>query len=320
MDEETTVPLQPVEDANASACLEQLIDLLEKDRLGYRLERFVAAERERFVEALTTEEFGTSANTAPKTWAEMFDRVQVYDALVLPYVEFFAVGCAYSGLESAPIWTDFLERIATCNYKTNGSYNQATRNLTLYPSLLLVYGAGVYAAIRQRWVIMNALLSHSFPLDYGEAQSFVSRTSSFDIIPEGGQKAIPGREREHTPLLNHMFDELYHALGHYTLSKTYYTEAFAYFEIVLAAAFAYAEERETVSRGQQVTDEIWTPPGRYWWQEGRRGTAFDILSREVTAKASAWPPVAAGFYGGKAEAFVSLLPKIKSIISKRGFW
>ena len=122
--------------------VEELVRLMEEDRLGYRLERFVAQQRDELSKGLTADAFSL---TPPQglSYKDLAERLKMYDAEVLPYMEFFAVGtpvchnrgCCWRIIQTAPAtadlcaqkWAKREDRV----FARGTSSNQAVRRSTL---------------------------------------------------------------------------------------------------------------------------------------------------------------------------------------------
>lgn len=302
--------------AESARRLDRLVRLLEDDRLGYRLERYVAGVREELTATLSGEEF----SVAPQPGLTLFETVEAYDRAVLPYVEFFAVGSSYSEGENASLWADFIERIAIRGQRREGSYNEEFSKLSLYPALLLLYGAGLLAVARRRWTGILPVLSRQITVGAGQERPFVLTTNPFLVLSETAQQAIPGREKTYTPLLDHLHDRLKPALLTYFLDEARYSAAFTYFETILGTTSAFADQQEREARSGQVTESVRVPVGRYWWLGYGQSTPLDNLEREAKEQGETWPPAVAGLYAGSTQVFLDLVPKAKEYVSRQGRW
>lgn len=323
LEENGGAPTQSIQDDAAeqpdegTQRLERLVELLEGDRLGYRLERFVSEEREKLAQALSSDNFDIAPTTGVKA-QDQCNRLLEYEAAIAPYLEFFAVGCAYSSTENARLWCDFIERIATCSSHAEGRYNPTLLKLSLYPSLLLLYSAGLVCVARESWGVYKRLLSHNFALDLQEPAPFVKRINLFEVMEEGVQSQFPGKEGQLTPLHNRIPEILFPRLGRYFLNPTRYDLAFTQLEILLGAAYVFADEEAETRQGKPVSADCWMPPWRYWNRAYIYNSSVERVVSEALAEAETWPPVAAGLFGGMTENFVNITVKMNARLAKRG--
>jgi hypothetical protein len=297
-----------VDDDAVQVRLDALIHLLEEDRIGYRLERFVAKEREELVQILTSETFSISNLQSP----DLIGRVKEYDATMLPYLEFFAVGAAYSSAVNASLWADFVERVATCNMHRSETSNSILEQLTLYPALLLLYAAGLLAVVRKNWFAQQEILSRRFPFSNDAEKPFVLRTHSFSILSEVAQKHLPGRELEYTPLLNHIYDTLKPVFQKYVVSEARFATTVTTFEVILATAYGYFQEEQEKSRNGKVSERFWVPLGRCGWSDHGR---VDELIRKANEDKDQWTPIEAGLFGGSVAIFIDFAQRVKTLIT-----
>lgn len=312
-------PTKAVKDGDPEqARLEALIDMIEADRVGLRLDRFVGIEREALAARLSEEQFNLTMQQTFR-WPELFDRVQLYDAVILPYVEFFAVGCTYTPVEHAGIWSEFLQRLASCNAPDAGGYNEALRRLTFYPILLLLYGAGMVSMAKGRLFTLKTVLEAGISDQYGSGDiPLIMRINSFNVMDEQGQKAIPERERQHTPLLNHMYAVLAPALKLYFPTEALYARAWTRFETVLIAAYSHTDREIDTAAGRQ-DDRYWAPPSRVGWMDMGHGQAVGAIIIEARRLGDKWPPAVAGLFSGDTETFIKIVEELRSGFSRRFF-
>jgi hypothetical protein len=147
-------------------------------------------------------------------------------------------------------------------------------NLQRYPAHLLFYAAGIAALAKGRY----ALLKHLFatPLRNSDKQQTEPAMNLLHTgkVMQDQKGIIPGKERDHTPLSNYVFEALRHALRECIPSDVEYESLFGWFEFLLA--LSYTSNDATVEVAQQIREDdqgkyyIWSPVGRFSWNRRNR--------------------------------------------------
>ena len=146
-------------------------------------------------------------------------------------------------------------------------------NLRRYAALLLLYAMGVTAVARANGRLLRELLSAPVRLDPQESPvpAGIYLYNNQVLIPSARQ-IFPGREREHTPLNNHLFETLKEPLRNQLWDQRIYAECFSWWEYLTGLAFidlkySQAELARALEEDPRKT-RIWAPVGRFVW-EGR---------------------------------------------------
>jgi hypothetical protein len=293
--------------------MDTLTDIIESDRAGVRLDRFVMSEREELAACLAADEFTLTLPDGVQ-WDGLFERVQRYDAVTLPYIDFFATGCAYTNPNHGQAWAEFVQRIATCNQPTGGGYVVPLRSLTFYPALLLLYGAGLVCTAKGRLRNLRTALSVGVQDHYGQRTPVILRMDSFDVMEEQGQKAIPEIGRQFTPLINHIFSSLALPLRQYFPTESLYTQGWVAFETLLLTAYTHAERERDALLGSP-SEKYWIPWSRLAWMDRGHGEVLKPIASDARRLGADWPPLAAGFFSGNVDTFVRMLEAVQASFS-----
>jgi hypothetical protein len=175
-------------------------------------------------------------------------------------------------------------------------------NLVRYPALLLFYAGGIGAIASSRYENLAALFYQAKVKENSKEDSTAIGLHHMAALTHDHQKAIPGRDREHTPLSNHVFEVLRDTLRPLVPDDSDYIKYFHFFEIFVGLVFM---EAEGIAMGEG--GRAWAPVGRYGWEHRQVYPhpfyAENILWSEQERLGAAWPPLRAGMFGGDEARF-----------------
>jgi hypothetical protein len=108
-------------------------------------------------------------------------------------------------------------------------------------------------------------------------------------------KVLPGRERQHTPLQNHLGALLFELVGPQFDSEIAFNLAFDRFEVLAALCYAAPQVARV-----QTGERYWTLPGAYGWRSDNRQRIFQELSESLATAGDGSPYVVSGLIGKTA--------------------
>lgn len=165
--------------------------------------------------------------------------------------------------------------------------------LRRYPALLFLYAAGLGAVAAQKYELLLRLLDERVkPERYGAAGPLISLFHQYKVMEHDVQKLIPGREREFTPLSNHMEKCLRPVLFEYIPGDLAWERAYDWFEYLLGLLHCFRTEdwpsiEQKISEGKAEEVRAWGPPGCYAW---RHRWNSDWLPNETKIQDGVLPP------------------------------
>ncbi len=121
-------------------------------------------------------------------------------------------------------------------------------------------------------------------------------------------QCLPGREKEYTPLNNHVEQLLWEQIGMSFPSKLAFQLAFDKLEVLLAISYAVVSTQEMVSVDGRTT------PGIYGWDEASRKHVFAELRLRLKSEAEASSLVSSGLVGATAAAGLDNLSQLEHFI------
>ena len=147
------------------------------------------------------------------------------------------------------------------------STQDALAGLRLYPSLVLLYGAGIAALSRHNYRIVRSLFGLKVKYDaYKPGKTVAAAIHDQAVLERELQKQVLGNRR--TPLSDHLFGILRDALREYLRSDDEYDQTFDWFEYLLClchcdAKVSRSELKELEAREANFT--LSASIGRFGW-------------------------------------------------------
>jgi hypothetical protein len=300
--------------------IEKLQEYLVDDRYRIALYQLIVDQREALVAQLSEDEFPLKGR-APID--EVRARMQKYESLIIPALDFFITGCRWSTPGQISHWAEFIERVANSNGRRYGEFNEIWVRLRLYPTLVLVYAAGMICVANGRYDMLNALFNTKIiNRNTGEDMPLILAMSVHDILAKEIAGELPGHERQYTPMSNHLFDLLKGHLLKHLLDERKYETYFDRFEFLLAAVYADVREKENTRKygGDSIFGKFWGPIGRFGWLKNiALKVPCEDLANEAKELGSKWPPLAAGMFGGSADRFLEIYNAIIKLTHEIGW-
>lgn len=274
-----------------------------------RLRDMVHAETEKLVVELCTPTF--SAQTQLQPAQEVPNRVEKYEALCEILLSMMVAGCYWSTGEATERWTSTIHRVANATEKSGGF--DYLLNLHQYPTLLLLYGAGLAAVAAGNDETLVRLLTR--PKVKGHEGKYVEICSMVypDVVMELQYgRLLPGMERRYRPVSDHLFNKLRSLLREYLPSDEDYQGGFDRFEYLLGLVHANLNHFE-------AEGGWWGPVGRFHRlvrHTYEDGGISRRIGTELEAQGENWPLLRAGLFGGSLEQAKMAKAKFDSWLSQ----
>jgi hypothetical protein len=175
-----------------------------------------------------------------------------------------------------------------------------------YPTLLILYGMGLAALANSNYQFLKVLLFHLIRTDpYKPEKHTAEAIHNLSVMERDVQKLLPGRQREHTPLSNHLFDVLREPLRDYLPDDGMFEYTFDWFEYLLCLTHCDLQitAKELKEKESANSDfYLWGPVGRFGWKSADRSILAETrLSSEGGAPDIVRLALRAGFFGASDE-------------------
>ena len=269
----------------------------------------LATETERVYKAITGSSFPVDTPANLINGQTMLARMHQYEAelhVLLPLV----ICAAYWGeAKHDHVILGCLKRIADQYGPDSGKI--VWLKLKRYPALLLLHGMGLGAIANGNYRFLRALFSLNIRTDkYKVEQAAVITVHDHVVLEKDTQKLLPGREREYTPLPNHLFSALREHLREYLPDDNHYDFTFDWFAYLFCLVHCDLQitRPELADKKAKEPDFIlWAPAGRFLWKTSY-GEEGGIEQRTELRKGQAYPAnvaavLRAGFFesGGQLQ-------------------
>lgn len=232
------------------------------------------AETERVYHALHAPRF--SADDEDELADAVLRRQKAYEQELQSLLAMFVCAGYWATVDYQRLLAKFLARIADIGMDSNGYVHWL--NLRRYPGCLLLYGLGLAAAARGTYDILRGVLSLSVRSAAHKEMEAITLLLSPESITERLDKIyFVGREREYTPLNNHLFEVLRDPLHEFLPGDRNYEDAFDSFEYLLGLAHCYRTATENELDAIRNGDKricISGPLGRFVWRCNQRDLPY----------------------------------------------
>jgi len=243
---------------------------------------------------------------------EFTRRLKEYERIVDDLLRILSCIAYWGKQEHLPILKMALKRLTDRLEPKSGLV--VWQALRWYPTMLLVYGAGISALASDRYDNLSAILLTTV----GSSRSTISSTPLTLAIGEATTKLhdafkeLPGHERQYVPRSEYLFKLLQPTLDDLLFLGRDYEQDFDRFEVLLALVHADLESKES--------RRIWGPPGRFGWKFHH----YDVnplkdLIADANGQKESWGPLKAGLFGGDYTHFEKIASEYSRLIAGLGW-
>jgi hypothetical protein len=279
----------------------------------------IHAETERVKRELIESRFSTEPRRDQITGDLVLERMRAHQTEMDVLLQLLVCGAYWATSDQQQPFLRSFKRIA--DQKTPESGLVVWSHLRQYPSLFLLYGMGLGALANSNYAFLKALLETRIRKDpfQPEAQAAVS-LHNLAVMERGVQQLLPGRQREHTPLSNHLHDSLREPLRDYLPDDRDYDHAFDWFEYLLALTYCDLQNSEAKLAEEAQRDpgfHLWAPVGRFGWNASDRSI---VAKTAISADGEMPMEVAAalqnGFFAAKSETDSGKYIQVKAAVDR----
>lgn len=271
-----------------------------------RLRDLVHEETEKLFAEISALAFGGHTHLQPAE--ELTERVGKYGALCETLVSVLVTGCYWGDNNTTRLWVASLQRVAIPSEIGGGLVYLL--KLRRYPALLLLYSAGLASVAAGNYVTLSALLTKPKARDdeyKNEAICSVVYPSA--VMEQSVGQMMPGLDRHHTPVSDHLFDKLRDPLREFLPRDEDYQDAFDRFEYLLGLVHADLNRRDTVNGW-------WGPFGCFTWRGSQDGHTSQKIGAEIDAEGTNWPLLRAGLFAGSLEQLKTAKAKFDDFLKR----
>ena len=310
----TDMPITVIGSSTVQSTPREALDATLKQLLAtpgeqIRLDDFASRHVRAAIEATSVESFPVQGVDVTKE--TLASRITAYEEAIGSLAIMAVLMGRWCTADQLPILEKVLRRLAESDKGTSGTVSWL--KLGWYPTLYLMYSAGVAALSAEKYTTLARILTTPVQAEAHEG----SDVSPLVIPVIGGLteiveafKLLPGHERHHVPRSEHLRTRQQPLLEDLLFLGRAYDTHFDRFEILLALTYA------------DVRDSDWGPPGRFAWKHSNRGrgSPYAELMAEAARLGNNWPPTRAGLFGGSTERFVEVAERYKQLLDQLHWW
>jgi hypothetical protein len=282
-------------------------ELLADARHRIVLDDFVNEHLRAALEALSPKHFPVSAGG---TNEDLVKRISAYESAVRDLLDIVILVARWGDAEGQNELEKIFLRLAEAAAPGGGTV--LWLHLRWYPLAVLMYATGIAALAARRFNVLSVVLSACVQ---GESRSEALVSAVMNPLNElnGNFKALLGHERDRFPRSDHLCATLREPLDRLLFLGASYEPLFDRFEVLLP--LAYADLRDPKGEG-----DVWGPPGRFTYKQGRSNSPMDSLIEDATAAGSTWPLLSSGLFGGQSARFLRVAEAYRELIKRQGRW
>lgn len=261
-----------------------------EDRHRILLHDLVMDETENVFAKITGDEFTASGITPGESTIPA--RAIKYETVSSVLLSIMIHGCYWGSKEHEILWVKCIERLAV---HPPGMFSYGTwTSMSRYPALLMLYGGGISALACGKSYTLASLFAKPIIILEERESLAITRLFPISIMDQGVGNLLPGMERRHVPLSDHLFSLLRPKMRELIPQDAVFEKLFDQFEYLLTLVVADQKEKTSVG--------IRAFPGRFGWkQRDFTGGCYKIISDEIERSGTNWPLLSAGLFNGSVE-------------------
>lgn len=254
--------------------------------------------------AIATSGLAFDVSSQDVSGSAVLARLKSYEAISATLMRMaFVAGQWSEGSQFAP-WVKSLAKLSLRGTEGGGLYLELQR----YPATLVFYCLGLGAIEAEQWGTLHGLFSATVIREHREDKRAVEFLPISALFERGGDvmKVLPSREREYTPLQNHLEELLWPLFRSHFPSEEAFHLAFDRLEVLAALSYA----APAIENGQRY----WTLPGSYGWRRTNRERIFAEIRNSLTTLGKDSPFVMARLVGYSAEHGLKNLNELEQFV------
>lgn len=288
---------------STEAAVATLKRYLSEPKYRIALDDLVNREAENVSIATTAPAF--DVNSQDVSGAAVLARLKSYEAPSATLIRMaFVAGQWSEGAQVNP-WTKALANLSLRRVQAG---IVMWLDLQRYPATLLLYAFGLGAVAAEQWASLHTMFNSSVARENRVDKRVVELVPVEALFERGSavMKVLPGRDREYTPLQNHL-EALFLPLfrPHFSSEEAFHV-AFDRFEVLAALSYAIP----AIEKGERY----WTLPGAYGWRHDNRQRIFGEIRTSLQSLGDGSPFVISGIVGKTALQGLDNLTQLETFV------
>ncbi|WJV25801.1 MULTISPECIES: SIR2 family protein [Pseudomonas] len=288
---------------STEAAVATLKKYLSEPKYRIALDDLVAREVESVVKVAAGDAFDVrSSDTCGQA---VLSRLKGYEAASTTLIRMGFVAGQWIEGEQLASWKKALAKLSL---RQANSGNTLWLDLQRYPATLLLYAFGLGAVSNDQWCTLSVLLNVPVLGEQREDKRVVEMVPIWALFQMGSDvmKVLPGRERQYTPLNNHLEELLWKLLGASFPSQMAFQIAFDRLEVLFALSYAIP--------CIQKEERYWTLPGAYGWRRANMMRIFAEIRSSLESLGDTSLLVSSGLVGSTAVQGLENLNQLEQFV------
>lgn len=252
------------------------------------LHALLHAEAARVIQGMRDDAFAPGATYSDEEFAR---RMKAYEELAEDLARAAALVVYWSRTTDERLIPGVVTRLANSIERTAGQV--PFLELSLYPAVLVLYGAGLGAVIGRREEQLAELLGLPTIRDRHEWKPVALMLSGPAALDHKIARRLPGLERHHTPASDRLCEVLQPWVEELQPDQESFEHAFDRWEYLLGLVMF-----DLTRQGERPG---YAPVGRLSWRGNYGGGIEVALEQEIALAGSDWPLLRGGLFGRDAK-------------------
>jgi SIR2-like domain len=290
---------------STEAAVATLKRYLSEPKYRIALDDLVSREAENVAETTTGPAF--DVNSQDMSGTAILSRLKSYEAPSATLIRMaFVAGQWSEGAQVNP-WARALAKLS--QRRVQGGI-VTWLELQRYPATLLLYAFGLGAVATEQLASLHAMFNSVVTRENREDKRALELVSVWELFEQGADimKALPERERQFTPLQNHLEALFVPLFRPHFASENAFHVAFDRLEVLAALSYAIP----AVEKGERY----WTLPGSYGWRHENRQRIFGEVRASLESLGDRSPFVISGIVGKTALNGLENLTKLEKFVAE----
>lgn len=284
---------------------------LAEDRYRIRLNDLVGEAVRETVRGFDFQKFALAQQFTP---SEFLRRMKIYEAGTEVLRHMIAPLCQWGDVRHEALAVKILEVASDFLLLNHGASTDVWKQLSLYPSLLLLYAGGVSALSAENYGIFAALLTRPRYRDDNGERPLLLECCPPRVLRADLKQFLPGYENRYTPASDYLLDRVRPLMETSLPREHRYADCFDRFEYLMALVYANLREK---SRQETSSNDFWGPIGRFGWsQRGRTEDILQVVADEISKFGVNWAPLKAGLFDGSLARVNAVKAGLDSVVAK----
>lgn len=283
---------------------------LSDSKYNINLHDLIISETKKVIDGLSATSLSAQGSF---TKEEFLRRVSIYESKIEILLN-IVITISYWGNSSQFSYvTKCIESIVNSNSLVGGV--DAYINQKKYPSLLLMYAAGISALANNRYDLVKTLLVDTMATYQNQPRPLINRILTFTVINKDLAALLPGRTAQnYTPFSDYLNTLLHPYFSPYILDKNSFDILFDKFEYLISLIYADIVDQSA---------RFWVPFGSFTWRTQRyfsENAISIIYDKELIKLKSDHPILKVGLFNNSLERLLEIKKKVDEFVANLNFY